>query len=220
MGRLNKKLAKKITKPTSVGLSNSATKALISIKDSIKIPTDVSVSAPAPTESFARLVEGKSVASRKSPGSERKDTKLLKENRINKKVLKSVKKDGKVVKLKKKDRMKLRTGLLVKKLTNIENSKKEVKDKKRRENVAIVKDTKPLLDDLEEISKEINENNAKNLQKNKTKLNKVHKQTLKMKKQKEQFMKDIEFLKAASKHPEYVTNPIEVVTTHIKNTVS
>merc|ERR1719365_77234 len=115
--------------------------------------------------------------------------------------------------------MKLRKGLLKKKLTSIEKQKKDIKDKQRREQVVIVKDTKPLLDNLEEIAEEIKiETKEKELKAKDDGLKKASKHTMKMKKRKDQFMKDIEFLKAASKDPEYVANPINVVTAHIKNT--
>lgn len=222
MGRLNKKLSKKIAvKPGAGGLSSHATKALVSMKDVLKVPTDVSKSAPAPTESFSKFVSDCNVKVVKSPTHKEIQRGASSSSaNINKKVLKTGKRDGKVVKLKKKERMKIRTGLLVTKLTNMEKEKKEEKEKKIREKVAIVKDTKPLLDDLQEIENEISE--VKKNRDLRAKLNsqKPSKHTLKMKKQKSQFMKDIEFLKAASKHPDYVSNPINIITTHIQNSVS
>ena len=50
--------------------------------------------------------------------------------------------------------MKARKGLLIKKLGAEEARKKEVKAKKIREKVVIVKDIKPLLDDLNDIEEE------------------------------------------------------------------
>ena len=114
--------------------------------------------------------------------------------------------------------MKLRTGLLVTKLANIEKEKKELKDKKIREKAVIVKDTKPMLDDLERIAEEVTIETTKRELKAKQDSMKPKKSTQKMRKQKTQFMKDIEFLKAASKHPDYVANPIKIISTHIKNT--
>ena len=80
----------------------------------------------------------------------------------------------------------------------------------------IVKDTKPLLDNLIEIENQIEKEIEQKQKKLKSGIKKPSKHTLKQKKQKDQFMKDIEFLKAASKHPEYVKNPIEIISTHIK----
>ena len=220
MGRLNKKLSKKISvKPSAAGFSNHATKALVSMKDVLKIPTDSSTSSPAPTESFSKLVSD-SVKVVKSPIHKEAQNQSATSAVINKKVLKTGKRDGKVVKLKKKERMKIRTGLLVTKLTKLESEKKEVKEKKLREKVVIVKDTKPLLDDLKEIENEISEDKKNRDLKAKLASKKPSKSTLKMKKQKNQFMKDIEFLKAASKHPDYVANPISIITTHVQNSVS
>ena len=219
MGRLNKKISKKISvKPGSAGLSSHATKALLSMKDVLKIPIDASTTAPAPSESFSKFVSD-SVKVVKSPSSNKEIQKSASSAAINKKILKTGQRDGKVVKLKKKERMKIRTGLLVTKLTKLENEKKEVKEKKIREKVVIVKDTKPLLDDLKEIENEISEEKKNRDLKAKQNSKKPSKHTLKMKKQKSQFMKDIEFLKAASKHPDYVANPISIITTHVQNTV-
>ena len=215
MGRLNKKLSKKIpAKQGSVGLSSHATKALVSMKDVIKIPVDANKSASAPTESFSKFVSD-NVRVVKSP----KQSQKIALN-LNKKVLKTAKRDGKIVKLKKKERMKIRTGLLVNKLTEMEKEKKEVKEKKLREKVVIVKDTKPLLDDLEQIENEILEKKISRESKANLGSKKSFKHTQKMKKQKTQFMKDIEFLKAATKHPDYVANPINIITTHIQNSNS
>ena len=86
--------------------------------------------------------------------------------------------------------------------------------------MVIVKDTKPLLDNLIEIETQIEREIEQKQKKLKSAIKKPSKHTLKQKKQKHQFMKDIEFLKAASKHPEYVKNPIEIISTHIKNSVN
>ena len=220
MGRLNKKLSKKIpSRSVATGLSSSAAKALLSsLKDTstTSIPTDVTVSTPAPTQSFSQLVENNKLG---KSCSDLKSSKSKSNSVLAKKVLKSVNKDGKIVKLKKKDKMKIRTGMLVKKLSAIEKEKKEIKDKQQREKVVIVKDTKPLIDNLDEIAEEIEKEDKQRKLKARLGSKKPSKHTLKMMKQKEQFMKDIDFLKAASKHPDYVKNPIDIVSTHIKNTV-
>lgn len=221
MGRLNKKLTKKISvKPGTAGLSSHATKALVSMKNVLQIRTDASVSAPAPTESFSNFVSESVKVVGRGRHNPKETQKSASSAGINKKSLKSGKRDGKVVKLKKKERMKIRTGLLVQKLTNLEKEKKEVKEKKIREKVVIVKDTKPLLDDLKEIENEISEEKKNRDLKAKQNSKKPSKHTLKMKKQKSQFMKDIEFLKAASEHPDYVANPISIITTHLQNSVN
>ena len=219
MGRLNKKLSKKLpSRSTATGLASSAAKALLSsLKDSnssSKIPTDVTISTPAPTQSFSQLVENNKLGKSCSESTSTKSNSV-----VAKKVLKSVNKGGKIVKLKKKDKMKLRTGLLVKKLSAIEKEKKEIKDKQKREKVVIVRDTKPLIDNLDEIAEEIEKKDKQRKLKARLGSKKPTKHTQKMKKQKEQFMKDIEFLKAASKHPDYVKNPVEIVSAHIKNSV-
>ena len=56
--------------------------------------------------------------------------------------------------------MKARKGFLMKKLNAEEAKKKEVKAKKIREKVVIVKDIKPMLDDLEDIEHEMKEKEA------------------------------------------------------------
>merc|ERR1711970_495292 len=137
---------------------------------------------------------------------------------MKKKNLKTVEKSGKIVKIGKKEK-KMRQGMLVKKLSEFATEKKEAKDKKKREKVVIVKDTKPLLENLEEIEEEIKKEDIDKLLKQKTSKKKISKQTMKQKKQKEQFMKDLEFPKAASQHPEYVANPIRTVTTHLQNSI-
>merc|ERR1712243_206637 len=112
-----------------------------------------------------------------------------------------------------------RKGLLMDKLTDIETWDKEVKEKKMREKVVIVKDIKPLIDYLEDIEKEIKQKDALEKIGNLSKPKKMSKHTLKQKQKKAQFMADIDFLKAAVAHPEYVKNPIKTVTLHLQNTV-
>merc|ERR1711970_1190709 len=129
---------------------------------------------------------------------------------MKKKNLKTVEKSGKIVKIGKKEK-KMRQGMLVKKLSEFATEKKEAKDRKKREKVVIVKDTKPLIENLEEIEEEIKKEDIDKLLKQKSGKKRISKHTMK---QKKQFMKDLEFLKAASQHPEYVANPIKTVTTH------
>ena len=137
---------------------------------------------------------------------------------LKKKNLKTVERLGKIVKIGKKEKMKMRRGMLVTKLTNVQTEEREVKAKKQREKVVIVKDIKPLLDDLEDIEKEIKQKDEheKCLKLKKPKRSKC---TQKNKKRKDQFMADLDFLKAAVAHPEYVKNPIGTVTLHLKNTI-
>ena len=208
MGRLNKKLTKKIAKPSqNAGLSSAAAKGLVNIKESLKIATDSDVPTPAPTDnivSFSKQI-------REAKGSEQDKTEnLAKKNP-------KANSAGKIVKISKKEKMKVRKNLLVKKLSNLASDKKAAKEKREREKVVIVKDTRPLLENLEKIEEDIKKQDELKL---KPKKKKMSKHTMKTKKQKEQFMKDIEFLKAACQDPEYVANPLKTVTTHIKNTIS
>ena len=210
MGRLNKALSKKMgakKAPVAGGLSGSAAKALLDLKASLKIPVEGKESAPAPKEDL--------VTFSKSPV---KVDKVCKDgNGSQKKNFKTIEKAGKVTKVGKKERMKARKGFLMKKLNAEEAKKKEVKAKKIREKVVIVKDIKPMLDDLEDIEHEMKEKEAQDkilkLQKPKK-----PKSTQKKCKAKKQFLADLEFLKAASCDPQYVKNPLETVSLHLKNT--
>jgi len=115
MGRLNKKLAKKLPKPSHAGLSNSATKALVDIKGTVKIPTNVKESVATPTAdviSFTKHV-GKVKNANVDPS-------------MRKKNLKTKEKAGKIVKLGKKEKMKMREGMLLKKLSEFEKEKKRI----------------------------------------------------------------------------------------------
>merc|ERR1712243_304424 len=76
---------------------------------------------------------------------------------------------------------KMRQGMLVKKLSEFATEKKEAKDKKKREKVVIVKDTKPLLENLEEIEEEIKKEDIDKLLKQKTSKKKISKHTMKQK---------------------------------------
>lgn len=143
----------------------------------------------------------------------------MQQHGLKKKSIKTIERAGKIVKVGKKEKMKIRKGLLVKKLTAVETEKKEVKAKKRREKVVIVKDIKPMMDDLEDIAKEIKEKDAVEKIMKLQKPKKMSKHTLKQKKRKDQFMADLEFLKAASVHPDYVRDPISTVSLHLQNTI-
>jgi hypothetical protein len=123
------------------------------------------------------------------------------------------------VKLGKKEKMKMRRGLLVNKLDAAENEKKEEKAKKIREKVVIVKDIKPMLDDLEFIEKEIEEKDKSDKLMKLKKPQKKLKPTMKQKAKKKQFMADLEFLKAATAVPEYIKDPMATVHMHLKNTI-
>ena len=209
MGRLNKALSKKMgakKAPVAGGLSGSAAKALLDLKASLKMPVEGKESAPAPNEDI--------VTFSKSPV---KVDKVGTAGNGLKKNFKTVEKAGKVTKVGKKERMKARTGFLMKKLSAEEAEKKAVKAKKIREKVVIVKDIKPMLDDLEDIEQEMKEKEAQDkilkLQKPKK-----SKSTQKKGKAKKQFLADLEFLKAASCDPQYVKNPLETVSLHLKNT--
>ena len=218
MGRLNKKLTKKVpTKAISTGLSSAASKTLGSMKNVIEIPTNLAEITETPTAnfiSFSKLVESK----RSTPSIIDSGSKSRLEQKG--KVEKTVRTDGKIVKMSKKEKMKIRRGLLMNKLVQSEKLKREVKEKHDREKRVIVKDTKPLLDNLEEIAGEIEKDKQKKIDKLKASKKKGLKHTLKTKKSKEQFMKDIEFLKAASQDISYIADPIKTVSTHLKNTIN
>ena len=209
MGRLNKALTKKMggKKAPAGGLSGSAAKALLDLKSSLKMPVESKESAPAPKEDL--------VTFSKSPV--KVDKVSMDGNSLKKKNFKTIEKAGKVTKVGKKERMKARKGLLMKKLSAEEAEKKEVKAKKIREKVVIVKDIKPLLDDLEDIEQEMKEKEVQDKILMRQKPKKL-KSTLKKSKAKKQFMADLEFLKAASSDPQYVKNPLETVSLHLKNT--
>ena len=221
MGRLNKKLAKKVpTKPS--GLSSAASKTLGSLKNVIEMPTKLSETTETPTAnfiSFSKLVESKA----KSPISNVNDkVDSRSRSRLEPKVKaeKTVRTDGKIVKLSKKEKMKIRRGLLVNKLVQSAELKRAAKEKQEREKHVIVKDTKPLLDNLEEIAGEIEKDELQKKDKLKASKKKPMKHTLKTKKSKEQFMKDIEFLKAATQDSSYIADPIKTVSTHLKNSLN
>ena len=205
MGRLNKKLVKKVpTKP--IGLSSSAAKGLTSIKNVIEIPTNLAKSTETPTANFI------SCSKLFGNWNNREESKHPSSSGLGR--------VAKVAKLRKKERIKMRRGFLVNKLVQSESIKKEEKDKLSREKVVIVKDTKPLLDNLQEIATEIEmENIKKNDKQTSSSKKKLLKHTLKRKKAKEQFLKDMTFLKAASKDPSYVADPFKTVSTHVKNSI-
>ena len=207
MGKLNKKIAhKNPTKPT--GLSSAASKGLISFKNVIGIPTNVTESPETPAAnfiSFSKLVERQPPSS--GPGRSKKE-------RSGKGL------EGKVGKMGKKERMKLRRGFLVNKLLRSEKIKEEEKQKQNREKNVIVKDTKPLLDNLLEIAEEIETDRLKKKERETaSSKKKVFKHTMKKKKAKEQFLKDIKFLKAASEDPSYIADPVKTVSVHLRNSI-
>ena len=47
----------------------------------------------------------------------------------------------------------------------------------------------------------------------------VSKSTLKEKKRREQFLKDLQFLKEATAHPEYRKDPLKTISTHLQNSL-
>jgi len=216
MGRLNKKLTKKLPKNAKAGLSDAAAKSLVNIRNVEEIPVDVKESAVTPFSnviSFSKHTEQvEAQVQENSRGIERSITAQ------NKKNMKTLNVAGKIVKLGKKEKMKIRKKLLVKKLSDSEQDKKEAIAKKKREKVVIIKDTKPLMENLEEIEEEIKREDLVKLNKPISK-KKVSKSTMKKKKQKDQFMKDLEFLKAATQHSEYVANPMRTVTIHLQNSI-
>merc|ERR1719193_2077042 len=106
------------------------------------------------------------------------------DQQMKKKNLKTVEKSGKLLRLAKKEKMKMRQGMLVKKLSEFATEKREAKDKKKREKVVIVKDTKPLLENLEEIEEEIKKEDIDKLLKQKSDKKRISKHTMKQKNKK------------------------------------
>jgi hypothetical protein len=47
----------------------------------------------------------------------------------------------------------------------------------------------------------------------------VSKSTLKEKKRREQFLKDLQFLREATAHPEYRKDPLKTISTHLQNSL-
>merc|ERR1712200_317134 len=117
----------------------------------------------------------------------------------------------------KKEKMKIRKNLLADRLAGQAGKKLEAKEKKKREKTVIVKDIKPLLDDILNIEEDIKKDELHKVKKPKNK--KPSKAVLKEKARQEQFLKDLAFLKEASAHPVYIKAPLSTLNTHIKNTV-
>ena len=211
MGRLNKKIAKKVpTKPS--GLSRAASKGLVSFKKVIELPTSVTESAETPSDNFisvSKVEESRQPGPAPARDKKRSAASLGLGGRA-----------GKVVKMRKKDKMKLRRGVLVNKLLKSEKIKEEEKEKQNREKVVIVRDTKPLLENLLEIADEIEtDKKKKNEREAATSKKKLLKHTMKKKKAKEQFLKDMKFLKAATEDPSYIADPFQTVSIHLKNSI-
>merc|ERR1712121_258972 len=130
--------------------------------ESVKIATDSDVPTPAPIDniiSFSKQI-------REAKGSEQDKTEnLAKKNP-------KANSSGKIVKISKKEKMKVRKNLLVKKLSNLASDKKAAKEKREREKAVIVKDTRPLLENLEKIEEDIKKQDELKLKPKKKKMSK------------------------------------------------
>lgn len=121
--------------------------------------------------------------------------------------------------VKKKDRMKIKKDLLRKKLHVCELLKKEEKDAKARKKTAVVGDMKPMEETLKSIDHDIVEEEEEKKKKEldaKSKPKKA-KGTLKQKKAQQNFLKNVSIFNQVNKHPEYVKNPLQTISTHIEN---
>ena len=107
--------------------------------------------------------------------------------------------------------------LIREKLAADDDVKKEAKQKKVREKTVVVGDLKPLVDHLNLIDDLIKEDEVMEKKENDKKKKKVSKGTQKQKKRKDQFMADIALFKEVAKHPQYVEDPFQTITTHIQN---
>jgi len=200
MGRLNKKLIKspKSSKKNNV-LSESVLKAVTEAEPTLVKPKEGIPQADIPE------------------GAQKISFTFSEDIQRPKQALRTLKKDGKILKVKKKDRMKMKKKLIREKLAAEDVVKKEVKQKKIREKTVVVGDMKPLVDHLNIIDDLIKEDEILEKKEKAAKPKKMSKGTQKQKKRKNQFMADIALLKEVSKHPQFVQDPFQTITTHIQN---
>lgn len=204
MGKVNKKLTKTPSLSKSPGLSLKKASTFLETKTKGEVPT--------PTDSVLSL--------ERSGPDDRDEEKGAEENvHVHKQPLRMVSTTNRTIgKMKKKDRMKMRKDLLRKKLAAIDSVKKEAKEKKKREKTVIVGDMKPLVDNLAVIDDLIKDETVK--EKERKEVKKAKKDSGRVKKQKqrkEQFMKDMAFLKQVYKHPDYQKDYVNTISTHIEN---
>ncbi|XP_060597300.1 uncharacterized protein LOC132751177 [Ruditapes philippinarum] len=119
----------------------------------------------------------------------------------------------KELKLKKKDRQKLRHELWLKKLSAIDSAKKDAKNKKKREQTAVVGDIGALGDALPTLELLL-KTSTKPSQSNEPK---KPKGIQKEKKRKKQMMEDISVFHQVIKHPSFKENPTSTISEHLHN---
>jgi len=220
MGRLNKKLQQKERKKAGgSGISKSAVLATLAERDMKKSEEELdpdrynAINFKQPKKlpntldeldqdpDFQLLLD---VPSFKADKSERKPGTFNASNRV-----------------KKKDKMKIKADLLRKKLHVCEVLKKEEKAAKNRKKTVVVGDMKPMADTLNVIDDDIKqekkeaEEEKKLSDKSKTKLK--AKGTMKQKKAQQNFLKNISIFNQVNKHPDYIKNPLQTISTHIEN---
>ena len=205
MGRLNKKQnQKKLTVAKTAGISKSAVLATLAKKDEDRYDA-INFKNPKPLPKTLDELD------------ENPDFQLLLDVPNFKD--KSAKPGTFNNKIKKKDRMKVKKDLLRKKLHVIELLKDEEKATKKRQKTAVVGDMKPMVDTLQVIDDLIKEDDEIKQKKlaEQSNIKKASKGTLKQKKAKAQFMKNMTLFNQINNHPEYVKNPFKTISTHIEN---
>lgn len=226
MGRINRKLNAKLGKEKKLKLSSPVTASALAAvsggKTSAGAKKAIGVSSPSSSLLTGLMDESVAVVkkpTKKSPALKTSDTDDSATKTSNSKVGDSEKKykyPALPSRIGKKEKMAARAKRLRLRLTQQAAADKEAKAKVKREKTVIVKDVKPLLDNLLEIEETIVKDNLHGVKKDKKK--KLSKSTLKEKKRQEQFLKDLEFLQKANSDPAYVKNPLKTLATHIQNT--
>jgi len=209
MGKLNRKINNKIGKEKKLnlpkaGLSNSLLAKKANLDDLTSEKVSIVKKTFSPQKDQVEREEDKTSIFEKKITETKKFIKKSFETKNNQ--------------ISKKEKRLIRKNLLHSKLSGEKKEKKEAKAKKVREKTVIVKDIKPMLDDLLNIEDEIKKDELHKVKKQKKK--KPSKSTLKEKKRQEEFLKDMAFLQAAAKDPAFVKNPMSTISTHIQNSVS
>lgn len=131
---------------------------------------------------------------------------------------------------KKKDRMKLKKESLKKKLIQGARNKKEEAAKKNREKAPVVGDMKPLTESLKNIHEflslqsQVDSPSRRDLKKSGVQSNKskeggikIKQKPMKQKARKAQFQRDLQIFSQVKKHPEFLKDPMAIISTHIEN---
>jgi len=209
MGKLNRKINNKIGKEKKLnlpkaGLSNSLLAKKANLDDLTSEKVSIVKKTFSPQKDQVEREEDKTSIFEKKITETKKFIKKSFETKNNQ--------------ISKKEKRLIRKHLLHSKLSGEKKEKKEAKAKKVREKTVIVKDIKPMLDDLLNIEDEIKKDELHKVKKQTKK--KPSKSTLKEKKRQEEFLKDMAFLQAAAKDPAFVKNPMSTISTHIQNSVT